>query len=117
MTALCRGGTEIRYAAWYWSLLAALAAMSAHAQELPEPTLDCTAAGYDVLITNKGAEILEVGTQISWNVRFVRHSGILVLKAELATDESVFISGGLGSDYLSSPQPCTAELGSDGSPK
>ena len=96
----------------YHSLaLFAFAVVPGMAQSPPEATLDCNAAGYDVLIRNNSTEVLEPGTRILWNVRFVRHSGELVLEAALAPDESVFVSGGLGSDYLSSPQPCVAEIG------
>ena len=75
-----------------------------------EPALDCTAAGYDVLLKNAGPDALPAETPIAWSVRFVRRSGELVLDKPLAPGESLFISGALGSDYLSSPQPCTATV-------
>lgn len=75
-----------------------------------EPVLDCTAAGYDVLIANSGSEILQPGTSILWNVKFARRVGVFVLPDVLAPGDDAFISGAMGSDYLSSPHTCTATV-------
>ena len=72
--------------------------------------LTCNADGYGVLITNDSLFPLDAGTVIIWNVDFVRHSGELTLEDVLELGDSIFVSGAVGSDYLSSPQPCTAEF-------
>ena len=72
--------------------------------------LTCSADGYDVLITNSSLFPLEAGTVIIWDVDFVRHSGELTLEDVLEPGDSIFVSGAVGSDYLSSPQPCTADF-------
>jgi hypothetical protein len=74
------------------------------------PAIACDAEGYDVMLTNESDETLPPGTRISWNVRFVRHSGEIVLEESVAPGGGRFISGALGSDYLSSPQSCTAQV-------
>ena len=75
-----------------------------------EHFLECTAAGYDILITNSGSSELPPGTGIRWHVRFARRTGDFVVEDALAPEANVFVSGALGSDYLSSPQPCTATI-------
>ncbi len=70
--------------------------------------LDCTAAGYDVLLVNPGPEAVESDRTVAWEVRFVRKSGLYRIADALEPGAGVFVSGALGSDYLSTPQPCTA---------
>jgi len=72
--------------------------------------LGCTAAGYDVLLSNPGADAIAAGREVAWEVRFVRKSGVFVLPEPLEPGGDIFVSGALGSDYLSTPKPCTAVL-------
>lgn len=86
-----------------------LALAGAAAAELPSGTeLDCSAAGYDVLVTNAATETLDAGQAVVWEVRFVRKSGVFEIESPLEPGENALISGALGSDYLGTPQPCTA---------
>ncbi len=89
-------------------ILAALSGATAVAQPAEDIEIECTAAGYDVLLRNLTRETLQIGDRILWEVRFVRHSGVFVLEKVLEPNEGVFVSGAVGSDYLSSPQPCVA---------
>lgn len=82
------------------------AAQEAEAVEGTEIT--CRADGYEVLLTNDTDGEIAAGQVIEWTVRFVRKSGSLELEEALPAGESLFISGALGSDYLSAPQPCEA---------
>ncbi len=76
----------------------------------PGIEIECVTSGYDVVLNNSTSQTLEPGQVIAWTVRFVRRSGEFVLEGPVAPGENIFVSGGLGSDYLSSPQPCTAIL-------
>jgi len=78
--------------------------------EAQRTSIECSADGYEVLLTNSTPDGIEVGQSIKWNVPFVRKSGVHGLDKTLEPGESLFISGALGSDYLSSPQPCTASV-------
>lgn len=91
------------------AIAGAALALAALAAAAPSGTaLDCTAAGYDIQLSNPGPETVEPGQAVAWDVPFVRKSGVLEVDTTLAPGESVFVSGGLGSDYLSTPKPCTA---------
>ena len=91
-----------------WPVILFAAALAIPRVAWSEPALDCSADYYDVLLTNAGTETMPPDTRILWNVRFVRHSGEFVLTNELAPGDTVFVSGALGSDNLTSPQPCVA---------
>lgn len=94
-------------ASWLALALAFAGPAAAQGADPPDP-LGCEAAGYDVLLSNTGAETLAAGTTVAWTVDFVRRSGRFTLERDLAPGESVFVSGALGSDYLSSPASCVA---------
>jgi len=73
-----------------------------------EIVLDCSAAGYDIRIRNTAETTLQPGRAVEWEVRFVRRSGVHDIEVPLEPGAAVLVSGALGSDYLSAPQPCSA---------
>lgn len=66
----------------------------------------CSVAGYDVMIENQGVAPVPAGTEIRWNVPFVRREGVHVFEEPLAPGGRVFLSTALGASFLDPGRPC-----------
>ncbi len=93
--------------------LAALAAAIAgparpQAPGTAEPAVACEVAGYDVIIVNQGSGPIPPGTKVEWSVPFARMQGELSLTRALEPDRPVFLTGALGSSYLTPDTDCQA---------
>jgi hypothetical protein len=73
--------------------------------------VDCNVSGYDVIVHNRGADPIASGASVLWSVPFARKDGNHVLTEELEPGGRVFLTGALGSDFLSAEAECEASLG------
>lgn len=90
---------------------ALLAASSALAQEEPaDAGVACSVSGYDVIIRNEGTDPIASGASVNWSVPFARMEGSHVLTAVLDPGGRVFLTGALGSNFLSSDAECVTGL-------
>ncbi len=93
---------------------AALAQTAAPAGEggeaAAENPIKCTISGYDVVLTNIGAETLPEGTVLDWEVRFARLDGQHILHAPLPPEGMVYMVAALGATYLRDTTPCTGAI-------
>ena len=80
----------------------------AQTQGTAEPAVACEVAGYDVIIVNQGSGPIPAGTKVEWSVPFAREQGELSLTKALEPDRPVFLTGALGSSYLTSDTDCQA---------
>ncbi len=98
---------------WLGPALAALAIAitgpaCAQAQGATEPVVACEVAGYDVIIVNQGSGPIPAGTKVQWSVPFAREQGELSLTRALEPERPVFLTGALGSSYLTADTDCQA---------
>ena len=73
-----------------------------------ESAVACEVAGYDVIIVNQGIGPIPAGTRVEWSVPFARMQGELSLAKALEPDRPVFLTGALGSSYLTPDTDCQA---------
>jgi hypothetical protein len=78
-------------------------------------TVVCTVSGYDVIIHNKGGDPIASGASVEWSVPFARMDGIHVLTKDLELGGRMFLTGALGSNFLSSEAECEASLSTQAS--
>lgn len=76
----------------------------------PEPPIACMVNGYDLVLTNKGAEVLAVGTRIAWQVPFARREGVFELTRAMEVGQMAVVAAANGANYLNARTPCMAEL-------
>ncbi len=106
------GPTHLHLVPWITAGVLAIAAPTA-AQQATAEGVRCSAAGYDVIIFNDRPEVLAAGTEVGWEVPFLRKEGVYVLERGLDPSASVFVSAALGSTYLAAERPCSVTIRSD----
>lgn len=83
---------------------------AALAQEPADGGVACSVSGYDVIIRNTGTDPIASGASVNWSVPFARVEGSHALTAVLDPGGRVFLTGALGSNFLSSSAECVAGL-------
>jgi hypothetical protein len=106
------GTTPLHLVPWITAGVLAVAIPSV-AQQPAADDVRCTAAGYDVIIFNDRPEVLAAGTEVGWEVPFLRKEGVYVHVRGLDPSASVFVSAALGSTYLVAEKPCSVSIRSD----
>ena len=71
----------------------------------------CLTTGYDIVLRNEGGAAIPAGTELAWEVPFVRLEGRHRLEGALDPGGRVFLTGALASTYLTRPRPCTVTVG------
>ncbi|GLQ53955.1 hypothetical protein [Devosia nitrariae] len=79
-------------------------------QEPGDPGVVCSVSGYDVIIRNTGTDPIASGAAVNWSVPFARVEGSHALTAVLDPGGRVFLTGALGSNFLSSSAECVAGM-------
>jgi hypothetical protein len=90
--------------------LGLLVSGAALAQEPADGGVACSVSGYDVIIRNTGTDPIASGMAVNWSVPFARVEGSHALTAVLEPGGRVFLTGALGSNFLSSSAECAAGL-------
>lgn len=81
-------------------------------QEWTAPgAVTCTVSGYDVILHNNGTDPIASGASVDWSVPFARKDGSHVFTKDLEPEGRVFLTGALGSNFLSSKAECEASPG------
>lgn len=68
--------------------------------------ITCQPSGYDIILHNSGSAPIAEGTMIEWSVPFARMEGSHHLLEQLEPGQKAFLTGVLGSNFLSSSVSC-----------
>jgi hypothetical protein len=74
------------------------------------PPIACMVNGYDIMLTNMGAEAIPAGINIAWTVPFARREGVFELTRPLESGAMTVVTGANGANYLTPRAPCEASL-------